>query len=432
MTAMTDVEDSRLTLAELILLTLIASLPLMKPMVAYPLVLTDGLFIVLALALGFDLATGRRRLEWRPGYWLLLLYVAAFIPSLAATPDLHASAVKLASEAYLVGLAGCASVIVDSEARLRRAVLAWLGATGFVTAVAIAALIAFYTGIAPWLLDYAAFHFGTLPPGHYPRLAITFLNANMACNYLTVSLGLLIIAHARQWLSTAAAMGLLGGILIASASTISPGLGGVLLLLGLWPILSPRPWPPLLRVTGLAAGSAAAVVFIVALAVTPILHPTAPFLIHLPGGLTLAPSGRFLCWSAALAEFARHPLIGHGIGIGAVRVHYLDPSGFLQELTDAHNMPLNVAAQGGLFGLAGIALITGYAVRLMRKQATARTALILGVTFLDAWLYQGLGGSFEDARHLWVLLGLLMAAVPFSALSRAGENNRRSAAPSSG
>ena len=36
--------------------------------------------------------------------------------------------------------------------------------------------------------------------------------------------------------------------------------------------------------------------------------------------------------------------------------------------------------------------------------------LALGFAFLDAFAYQGLGGSFEDSRHLWLLLGLFLAA----------------------
>jgi len=34
----------------------------------------------------------------------------------------------------------------------------------------------------------------------------------------------------------------------------------------------------------------------------------------------------------------------------------------------------------------------------------------LGLAFCSAFVYQGLTGSFEDARHLWVLIGLVPAA----------------------
>jgi O-antigen ligase len=83
---------------------------------------------------------------------------------------------------------------------------------------------------------------------------------------------------------------------------------------------------------------AAALLFVAAMAVTPILHPTAPFLITVPGtDLTLAPAGRLLTWLDALRNFAANPLLGRGIGVGAVDVHFSDPSGNWQSLTDAHN-----------------------------------------------------------------------------------------------
>ena len=37
-------------------------------------------------------------------------------------------------------------------------------------------------------------------------------------------------------------------------------------------------------------------------------------------------------------------------------------------------------------------------------------AIALAIAWLDAFVYQGLTGSYEDARHLWVLLGLFLAS----------------------
>ena len=36
--------------------------------------------------------------------------------------------------------------------------------------------------------------------------------------------------------------------------------------------------------------------------------------------------------------------------------------------------------------------------------------LAAGLGLLNGLVYQGLGGSFEDARHLWFLFGLLLAS----------------------
>jgi O-antigen ligase len=233
-----------------------------------------------------------------------------------------------------------------------------------------------------------------------------------------------LVAWQQQWLPLRPALLALLGILVAALFTISPGLGGIALALGTgaWFLKGSK--------LALAGGIAVAGAFIVALAMTPFLHSTAPFLIHVPAtGLILAPAGRFLTWSAAFDEFLHHPWLGHGIGIDAVFVRYRTPSGDLQQLTDAHNIFLNIAAQAGVVGLAGLMVLIGYAARLTFSDAGASQAirLVLGLTFLNAFVYQGLGAGFEDTRHLWVLLGLLAAA---TSITPAGENNRRAGAPS--
>jgi hypothetical protein len=43
----------------------------------------------------------------------------------------------------------------------------------------------------------------------------------------------------------------------------------------------------------------------------------------------------------------------------------------------------------------------------------------LGLAFLNAFAYQGLTGSFEDASHLWVLLGLFLASLRLRSVSQA-------------
>jgi len=416
--------SGRLLLGDWLLLALIALLPLMKPAVSYPVVLADLIFVALVLVVAIEIATGRRRLRWDPLFLVLVIYLLALAPSTMASTNPGRSAFKMATEVYLNGLAAVTTVVVRSTDLLRRVTLTWLGATAALVALCIVSLAAFAVSPSSPLYQYSWFHFGTLPPGNYPRLALSFFDANMACNYLTVSVGLLLLAWRRKWLPQKLAMLSLAAICLAAVSTISPGLGGIGLVLGA------SGW--LLRRSALALGIgiSAALAFILAQAVTPFLHPTAPFLIHIPGtGLILAPAGRFLTWTAGLNEFSRHPWIGHGIGIDPVLVHYQDPSGELQELTDAHNVFLNIAAQAGLVGLAGLAMLIGYAARLTFSRARGKALsipLILGLTFLIAFAYEGLGAGFEDTRHLWVLLGLLAAS---ASISREDENSRRAGAP---
>jgi len=416
--------SERLLPGDWLLLTLVALLPLMKPAVAYPVVLPDLVFVALVLVVTFEVACARRSLGWNALFLVLCLYLASLAPSMLASADPGQSAFKMATECYLIGLTAVTAVVVRSQEMLRRITLTWLGATAALTILCIASLTAFATSPESVLYRYSWFHFGTLPPGHYPRLAMSFFDANMACNYLTVSLGLLLLAWQRKWLSPRLAWLSLAGIVIAALSTISAGLGGIALLLGTAGWLLRR------SMVALAAGISVALAAIVAQAVTPILHPTAPFLIHLPGGLVLAPAGRFLTWSAGLREFLRHPWFGHGIGVEPVLVRYLDLSGELQELTDSHDIFLNIAAQTGIVGLAGLAVLIGYAARLTFSSGgggSRTTRLVLGLTFLTAFVYEGIGVGFEDTRHLWVLLGLLAAP---ASISREDGNSRKSGAPS--
>jgi O-antigen ligase len=281
-------------------------------------------------------------------------------------------------------------------------------------------------------LDYSSFGFGSLPPGDYPRLALTFFNANMACNYLTAGLALTFLARSLGYIGRSAYWLLLAGIGVASLSTVSPGLGGVALIASLWIWVISRARSPWLARAALACGSLVALLFVIALALTPFPHSTATFEIRLPGNLTLYPAPRLLIWTAALKQFASHPLLGIGLGIDPVHVGFASPSGY-EVLTDAHEIFLSIAAQCGILGLIGLAAIIQLVIaRTPLPRATGRATLprfLLGAAFLDVFVYQGLGGSFEDTRHIWMLLGLIIAAGRID-FSREDESSRTAGAPS--
>jgi O-antigen ligase len=423
---------ARLLPSDWLLSALIFATPFMKPSLSRQVIGADLLFVVLALAVTIEVLLGLRRLCWIAGFGALVAYVAGPSPSLLATSDLDRSLFKYATEFYLIGLAGVTAWMIDSEIKFRRAVLAWLAATALVCLDGVLSLVAFATGRGTWLLDYSGNGFGSLPPGNYPRLALTFFGANMACNYLTVSLALAFLARNLGYTSRSTCWLLLAGIAVAALSTISAGLGGIALLAGLWLWVRHRGDFPPIATTGLVLGLAGAAVFVIALVVMPIPHPTAPFLIRLPGGATVYGAGHLLTWSAALKQFLHHPLIGIGLGIDPIHVGLANPTGF-EVLTDSHNIFLSIAAQCGLAGLAGLAALLAFVIARTPWSAGIRgkqlPQLVLGATFLDVFVYQGLGGSFEDTRHIWVLLGLFMAANRIE-LSRGDESNRRAGAPS--
>ena len=80
---------------------------------------------------------------------------------------------------------------------------------------------------------------------------------------------------------------------------------------------------------------------------------------------------------------------------------------------EAHQMWLNFAAQTGIVGLGALSLLIVYVLRKCRDAIAGivpNTVAVAAIfAFIGAFLFQGLGGSFEDARHLWVLIGLCCA-----------------------
>jgi hypothetical protein len=78
-------------------------------------------------------------------------------------------------------------------------------------------------------------------------------------------------------------------------------------------------------------------------------------------------------------------------------------------------MFLSIAVQCGLIGLlALLALLLHLSGRTGPLRLPASPAgtlrLGLGLALLVGLVFQGLTGSFEDARHLWATLGLFLAA----------------------
>jgi len=282
--------------------------------------------------------------------------------------------------------------------------------------IAMVSLAAFCIDPASPLLAVTQNEFGTLPALPFPRLRLTFLNANQLCNYLTVSLMLLLVAWRSGWIGRRAFLTLLAGIVVAALFTLSPGLGAFWLAVGLWLWLvlrsQRRGWAHI----ALTGGIALALLSLPVMLVTPIIHPTAPFVFKLPLlDVTVAPSVRLMIWMDAVPNFLAEPILGRGIGMEAVRTRFIIPAGELRVLTDAHNAFLHVAVQCGLVGLAAFLLlllwIAGRTLPLRFAADNANVARLgFGLAFLNGMAIHGVSGSFEDSRHLWVVLGLFLAA----------------------
>jgi O-antigen ligase len=390
----------------------------MQPFVllfGYPVPLSDLIFILTigVWVLGLAIRT-TSSFRWHGFFWLLLLYAAAMLVSAIFSVDPKSSFIKFAGEIYLLSLPVLTFNIIKDENRLKLTVYTWLAATLVCAVVGIITLVLFYVDRTNWLLSFTLFQFGTLPPGDYPRLRSTFLNGNMLCNYLNVGLMLALVSGKLGWINRKVFAVVVSAIVVCACFTISPGLGGLALssALWLWLLFKENRRPLAFFLLFLGVGLSAA--FLCAAMIAPNHHATAPFHLHLPLiEYQIDPSSRVMTWMGAWETFVANPLTGRGLGQDACRITYFDLSGQNQVLTDAHNTFLNVAAEAGIFALAAIVMICLYFVRRLfplkidSKTDQLRVGLILA--FVGAFIYQGISGSFEDARHLWVLIGLIAA-----------------------
>jgi O-antigen ligase len=269
--------------------------------------------------------------------------------------------------------------------------------TAVTVAGAFAGVLLFYAGLHDPAVNIALSHYGTLPTGNYPRIKSLFANANMMCNYLNVSLGLALIADRLGWLSPTKARLLLSGTWMAALSTLSPGLGGLFLIRGSWASLFASS-----RITAKLMLAGGVLVAVLGLIVTLVS----------PSTLT-DPSQRTFIWRSTLTAIGDRPLLGRGAGLETVRVEEPTSSGLLVYGKDPHNIWLSVATQSGLIGLIAFACLVLYVCKRVFPLRAAPTEVSvvrtgLGLALLGALLYQGLSGSFEDARHIWVLMGLIV------------------------
>lgn len=403
---------ARLALVGIFLFAQAVMRPLVE-LIGFYSVPSDFIFLGMAGWAAADAVRRRALPSWQPAMGWIALYFASLAMATLTAADVPRAVAKLATQAYLVVVPLTLLALLRNADDLRFALRAWLVGSALVALIAVIGLASF--ALAPDGVVYPAleFYHGSLPAGTYPRLSLSFLNGNMAANYLVVSVILAILAE-RIGAITPRQRGLLvAGCILAAITTISPGLGGLVLAAGLWGWLAWRGERPAAARVALGVGIGGAILFVAAAALTLVPYPGAAIVAELPGGLRVAASIRFTIWNEALSSFLAHPLLGSGLGAAAVNVEYASPSGNLQTLSDAHNGFLNLAAQCGIVGLAAFIALLAHVARRSGPWRLApgnAARLLLGFTFLNGMAYQGLSGSFEDARHLWAVLGLWLVA----------------------
>ena len=353
-----------------------------------------------------------KALKWRPGgfYFVLALYAAALLLSTLSAADRRASAGKLVVEAYLMAIAILTFNVVRSDRALKLVTQAWMVGTVVTVVAGLAGVVLFYYNVRSESNIFLS-SYGTLFPGNYPRVRGLFLNMNMCCNYLSVSFLLLLAMRSVGWMGRRASLMLGAAIVVTAGFTVSPGLGGLALGAGLWFWADYRGrGREVAARNALLAGIVVALAFIVAMLVSP------PSLFGPEGRLQLShlqPSGRVLCWRSALHTAWHHPWLGDGPGSLPASVDYLTASGEPQHLGDAHNTFLSIAAKDGILGLLAFCALLIFLLRKTHLRTRGSPKMVLRtaawIGLLQALMYQGLGGSWEHTRHIWVLIGLMAA-----------------------
>lgn len=424
-----------LKICKWLFLFLIVSLPLVRPFnttifglfVPYTDFIFLGVFIFWVLAL----FRGETKFRFDKFYLFISLYGLALTVSTIFSTQPPRSFFKLLGEFYLFGLAVIIFNLVRDKSFFKQIVYAWLFGTGLTILASIAGFVLFYLGDKTQYDNYFLSHFGSLPAGNYPRIHALFANANMMCNFLNVSLLLAVLAEKTGWLKKIAARILQTGIWLAAIFTFSAGIGGMILSLGIWfwALFNENKKTVFSKVS-----LSLAIIFAVAVFSSTLISPdtnntTREFSIPLTDKKIEA-SVRVLVWENSLENFKEFPVFGRGTGTNTASLQYATLSGGNQILLDAHNVWLNVLGQTGLFGvtvfvLLSIFLITRCRFKFDNLSEQNLIHLALSCAFVGAFLYQGLSGSFEDARHLWILFGMLAGISTFSE----NDNSQASIAP---
>ncbi|MBA3769408.1 MAG: O-antigen ligase family protein [Blastocatellia bacterium] len=362
-----------------------------------------------------SVARNRRSIRGSWFYFCLAGYAFAVTLSTIASADPSQSAVKLAGKFYLIGIAVLAFNIITSATVFKKVLQAWLIGTALSLLFCLIGIFLFYVGLKDPEQNLVIHPiFGSLPAGNYPRIEGFFSYPAMFCNYLSASWMFAILMLSVGWLRTAKFWLFGVSLWIVAFFTLTPGIGGILLSTG-W-FLKRRLERSKKRVVSRAilfASLTAAAVLLFIASVTFVAYSPTGSTIPLANG-EISRSHRAEAWRTALVTFWRNPIVGRGVGLPIADSSYTDPSGNNQLLTDAHNTYISILGETGLAGFITFFSIVGFIVYGLRKRDSETefygiVKLCLLLAFADAFFYQSLTGSYEDARHLWALFGISAA-----------------------
>lgn len=402
--------------ARWLMLLYVAALPLVRPLdtriLGIHVYATDLIFAAAFFFWIVSIRNRRPRVDLR---YLIFIgaYFIAFIISAALSIDPQKSFLKLSGVFYLIAVSIVIADLVQDDDFLKNVTYAWIIGALITTIGSLIGLLGFVLGYDSIATNFFLFHSGSLPAGNYPRVKAFFENPNMTANYINVAAMVVVAAGRIGWFSRKVSIGLCVLLVGAAILTISAGIGGIILSLGLW--VSFVAFHDGDKRRRLIIGACAALAFFAYLstAVSPITRDN-EYAVTIPViEKRIEPSVRFLLWKDSIERGMDYPIFGRGAGMDAAYLEYEVVSGQTQVLRDAHQAWLNVFAQAGLIGLGAFIALCGYLVSIskFRLQETSATGTMLAAcscAFVGAFLFQNLFGSYEDARQLWVLVGMLV------------------------
>ncbi len=391
--------------------------------------LSDLIFVVALIAWFLALILKIKKVRWSYFYLFLAGYAIAVTLSTISSVNPSQSAAKLLGKFYLILIAFLTFNILSSADIFKKVLKAWIFGTGLSLFCSLAGIVLFYAGLKNPKQNLVVHPiFGSLPVGDYPRIEGFFDYPSMFCNFLGLSWMLVILMVSVGWLKHNKFRLFAFAFWIVLFFTLTPGIGGVLLSTSCF--LQKRFENSKNRFLSrliLFAGVSAAVVSLFVASITLFAYSPDGSKIPLTDG-NFSPSHRAEAWKTGFQTFLQNPILGRGIGMPVAESRFTDPSGRNQLLTDAHNTYISVLGETGLVGFITFFAIVWFVVFKLKRQPsenefykTAKFCLLLA--FADMFFYQSLTGSYEDARHLWILFGFGTAvAAQFDFQKSEGEN----------
>ena len=241
--------------------------------------------------------------------------------------------------------------------------------------------------------------------GNYFRVNSLFFDPNIYGRFLAIVMIAVttIVLWSRRRRDVLIAAGVLAWLLAGLITSFSQS-SIAALLLGL-ALLAAYRWD--VRATVYAAGALLAIAAVVVLAAPPSLH----FGLNGSGGsASNATSGRAKLISGGLELFADRPLYGYGSGSFETEYKRHGHASAANATSASHTIPITVAAEQGIIGLAVYValLIAAFAV-LFRGAGRSPPRIALAACFAALVLHTWTYADFLEDPITWTLLGIGVA-----------------------